>query len=111
MRELLACDKLLENERVIKAAKGLGVDLIKSSSIVSFGIVFDTRELGDVAFAMRDACVRHTWTEYLRDVLEQSDIHEFMNCKASNYQALKLSEPEHWIIASVLAWEAQEGKS
>ena len=61
--------------------------------------------LADVAFAMRDAAMSierklETWDYNVRLVMDTDGV----DCTDD----LRLSQPKHWIVAAVLAWEAKK---
>ena len=89
MKELLECTDLLANERVKAAYEGLGCDL--GFQIWGHQTKPLLSSLADVAFAMRDACVRdisgYKWSCFI-DTVSWWD-----------------TTPEEWIRAATLAWE------
>ena len=134
MKELLECTDLLANERVIKAYWGLkgggydhriekyGEDKTKTQCVHDLlycakcsikGRKLDAScpvpdlipgSVADVAFAMRDALgdSRDTWQQIMRLIASgmwPDDHAEWVEV---------YSQPEHWIIAAVLAWEATQ---
>ena len=104
MKELLACKDLRLNDRVIAAYWGL---LGGTKSVLCFAGEESAMyppipgSLADVAFEMRNACVKMYW--FTRLQLEVGEYHD-------GEEAIKYSTPEHWIIAATLAWEAKETK-
>ena len=60
-----------------------------------------------VAFEMRDACVVTLWDSYLQRIATVIDMRGGIDGEASRLQAYRVCNQRHWVIAAMLAWEAQ----
>ena len=89
MKELPEEKDLRHNKRVIEAGKGLGVAWVKYAD----NIERLRGSLADVAFEMRDACIKRGWEWKWAEKVEH---------------VWTVSKPQNWIWASVLTWEARK---
>ena len=92
MKELLECEDLLKNKRVIAAFKALCPDKWSDA----WGQI--TYSLADVAFEMRDACMGQSLSD---EWFKQC-------CQVPGRWRPAFTVPETWIVAATLAWEATE---
>ena len=97
MQNLLNSKDLLKEERVVDAAKGLGVELYRVTTL-GIGETKDRKSLAEVAFEMRDACVAKGYEGSWLMWLSQDGFPHWMACSA-----------KQWIIAATLAY--REGQS
>ena len=110
-KELLALepDKLLQHEKVVGAAEGLGIKTTHVQGLGKYPMAWTKIILGslaDVAFEMRNACMKQkfgNWHGRMRFIASGMWPADY-DCWIIGY-----SQPKHWIIAATLAyWQEKE---